>query len=58
MRVFITGGTGLVGSRLVPHLRQRGDAVLVLSRRANAVSGMDCEMIQGDPTQPGDWQGD
>ncbi|HEV3142897.1 MAG TPA: TIGR01777 family oxidoreductase [Gemmataceae bacterium] len=56
MRVFITGGTGLVGSRLVPHLRQRGDSVLVLSRRANAVSGMDCEMLQGDPTQPGDWQ--
>jgi uncharacterized protein (TIGR01777 family) len=56
MRVFITGGTGLVGSKLVPHLRQHGDTVLVLSRRANAAAGMDCELIQGDPTLPGDWQ--
>ncbi|HLW68210.1 MAG TPA: TIGR01777 family oxidoreductase [Gemmataceae bacterium] len=56
MQIFITGGTGLVGSRLVPHFKQRGDMVLVLSRRANVVAGMDCEMIQGDPTQSGDWQ--
>jgi uncharacterized protein (TIGR01777 family) len=58
MQIFITGGTGLVGTRLVPRLQQRGDTVLVLSRRASAGPslGLDCEMIQGDPTQPGDWQ--
>jgi uncharacterized protein (TIGR01777 family) len=56
MRIFITGGTGLVGSRLVPYLRQRGDTVLVLSRRAKAIEGLNCELIHGDPTQPGDWQ--
>jgi len=56
MRIFITGGTGFVGSRLVPHLLQCGNTVLVLSRQANAVPGMDCEMFQGDPTQPSDWQ--
>jgi uncharacterized protein (TIGR01777 family) len=56
MRVFVTGGTGLIGSRLVPCLRQHGNTVVVLSRRASTVSGLACEMIQGDPTQPGDWQ--
>jgi len=59
MRIFITGGTGLVGTRLIQQLRQRGDTVLALSRRANAGPqlDLDCELIQGDPTQPGDWQG-
>jgi uncharacterized protein YbjT (DUF2867 family) len=31
-RVFITGGTGYVGSRLIPALRQRGYEVLALVR--------------------------
>ena len=33
MRVFVTGGTGLIGSRLVTKLRERGDHPLVLSRQ-------------------------
>jgi uncharacterized protein (TIGR01777 family) len=33
MRVTITGGTGMIGRRLVDALRERGDEVTVLSRR-------------------------
>jgi uncharacterized protein len=33
MRVTVTGATGLIGTRLVRALRERGDAVTVLSRR-------------------------
>src|SRR5882724_7058949 len=58
MRVFITGGTGLIGVRLVRALRTRGNDVVVLSRRADAGQrvGLDVEIITGDPTEPGPWQ--
>jgi uncharacterized protein (TIGR01777 family) len=44
MKVTITGATGLIGSRLVKRLRERGDEVTVLSRapgRAQARLGVD-----------------
>jgi uncharacterized protein (TIGR01777 family) len=58
MRVFITGGTGLIGVRLIRALRNRGDEVVVLSRRPDAWQrvGQDVQVIIGDPTQPGPWQ--
>jgi uncharacterized protein (TIGR01777 family) len=58
MRVFITGGTGLIGIRLIRHLRLRDDQVVVLSRGPDAAQrvGTDCEVVRGDPVQPGDWQ--
>ena len=58
MRVFVTGGTGLVGARLIRALIKRGDAVVVLSRRADAWErvGQDVTIITGDPTAPGPWQ--
>ena len=34
MRITVTGATGLIGTRLVAALRERGDEVTVLSRRA------------------------
>jgi uncharacterized protein len=58
MRVFVTGGTGLVGSRLVEHLLARGDQPVVLTRRPEAVRqrwGERCGVVHGDPTQPGNW---
>jgi uncharacterized protein (TIGR01777 family) len=70
MRVFVTGGTGLVGSLLVRRLRERGDHVVVLSRRAEAqqqiavipvtsampgVAPGTVAYVAGDPTQAGPW---
>src|SRR5436190_21268007 len=58
MRVFVTGGTGLIGVRVIRALRTRGDDVIVLSRHADAWMrvGADVTTVVGDPTQPGDWQ--
>lgn len=57
MRVFITGGTGLVGKRLIPRLQSHGHTVVLLSRRvqANAAPLDGTEWVQGDPTQRGPW---
>jgi NAD dependent epimerase/dehydratase family enzyme len=58
MRVFVTGGTGLVGSLLVKKLRERGDQVVALSRRPDAAKqlwGDAVTVIVGDPVQPGPW---
>ena len=58
MRVFITGGTGLVGRRLVARLLERNDQPVILSRnsvQAHARLGHDVEIVEGDPTSAGDW---
>jgi uncharacterized protein len=58
MRVFVTGGTGLVGSRLVRRLRERSDDVSLLTRRPAAARerfGTDCTIVEGDPMQAGSW---
>ncbi len=58
MRVFVTGGTGLVGSRLVKKLLERGDQVSLLTRRlavAKDLFGAGCTPIEGNPTEPGEW---
>lgn len=58
MRVMILGGTGQIGSRLVPQLQKRGDTLVLLSRnaaRARQKLGEGFEYIEGDPLQPGDW---
>ena len=58
MRVFVTGGTGLVGSLLIKKLRERGDKIVVVSRRpetAKQLGGDACTVVAGDPAQPGDW---
>ena len=61
MRVFVTGGTGLVGSRLIKRLRERKDGVVMLTRRPTAAHdrfGGDCTIVEGDPMQPGPWMDD
>lgn len=58
MRVFVTGGTGLIGVRLVRALRKRGDDVVVMTRRENAWEriGPDVTIVVGDGMIPGSWQ--
>jgi uncharacterized protein (TIGR01777 family) len=59
MRIFLTGGTGLIGSHLVPALLERGDEVVILTRNAARArrrlpAG---EFIEGNPTIPNEsWQ--
>src|SRR3954451_8205690 len=58
MRVFLTGGTGLVGTRLIRRLHERGDAVVLLTRRPTAAReqfGSDCTLVEGDPMKAGPW---
>jgi uncharacterized protein (TIGR01777 family) len=58
MRVFVTGGTGLVGTRLVGKLLERGDQPVVLTRRqaeARQALGPQVEVVEGNPMQPGPW---
>jgi len=58
MRVFVTGGTGLIGTRIVRSLRERQDEVVLLTRRPQAARdrfGTDSRIVEGDPMQPGPW---
>src|SRR5262245_18639401 len=58
MRVFITGGSGLIGSHLVAALLARGDQPVVLTRNRGSAAGKlpeRVEFIEGDPQQPGSW---
>lgn len=58
MRIFVTGGTGLVGHRLVRQLVQRGDTVVALTRRPDTARerlGSGVTIASGDPMQSGPW---
>jgi len=57
MRLFVTGGTGLVGRQVVARLRERGDEVLVLSRSPKAAKLLPegTQVVSGDPTIAGPW---
>lgn len=59
MRIFVTGGTGLVGRRVVGLLAARGDQVTCLTRDAAAAEGKlppGVEACEGDPAVGGPWQ--
>jgi uncharacterized protein (TIGR01777 family) len=58
MRVFIAGGSGLIGTRLISLLHQRGDRPVLLTRSgagARQKFGPQAEIVEGDPTKPGPW---
>ncbi|MGH7572127.1 MAG: SDR family oxidoreductase [Gemmatimonadota bacterium] len=52
MRVLVIGGTGTVGSELVPRLRKRGVDTRVLTRSPEKHSGDDVEYVGGDLEKP------
>jgi len=58
MRIFMTGGTGFVGTTLARELTAKGHSVTVLMR--NVESGVSLPpgvvSLEGDPTIRGDWQ--
>ncbi len=59
MKVFITGGSGLIGRHLVPKLFDRAERVICLTRspeRARSLLPPRTECVKGDPTRPGPWQ--
>lgn len=56
MRVFVTGGTGLVGRHVVSALKARGDTVTALARSeaaAAALTAAGAEPLRGDVTDQG-----
>ena len=60
MRIFLTGGTGMIGRRLVARLRDRGDEVVVVTRSADetrrGAEFRGVQVVPGTPTEPGRWQ--
>jgi nucleoside-diphosphate-sugar epimerase len=51
MQVFVTGGAGFIGSRVVARLRERGDAVVAAVRdpgRAPALARLGCRLVASD----------
>lgn len=52
MRVFVTGASGFIGSRLVEALRSRGDEVCGVDLRADP----NADVVAGDISSPGAWQ--
>lgn len=59
MKVFITGGTGLIGQELIPALLARGDEIVCLSRdleKAKSLLPSRVELVAGNPVIPGDWE--
>jgi uncharacterized protein (TIGR01777 family) len=56
MQIFITGGTGFIGSHLVERLLADGHCLTMLSRFARQSSRPELSYVQGDPRQPGRWQ--
>jgi uncharacterized protein (TIGR01777 family) len=57
MQVFITGGTGFVGSYLSRELAQVGHTITILTRREHpAIPGQPgLSFLTGDPNQEGPW---
>lgn len=51
MKIFLTGGTGFIGSGIATRLRERGDEVIALVRtpsKATALERAGCELMPGD----------
>jgi uncharacterized protein (TIGR01777 family) len=58
VKVFITGGTGFVGSHLTRQLLNKNFQVTLLTRavKPGRFLPAGASYLEGDPTRPGDWQ--
>jgi uncharacterized protein (TIGR01777 family) len=60
MKIFMTGGTGFIGTTLTRHLIDQGHQVTILTRKApsdpNQTGRQGVSYLEGDPTLPGPWQ--
>src|SRR5208337_277526 len=58
MKIFVTGGTGFVGTYLSDHLVQHGNEVTILARsvEGSKAASPGITYLQGDWTQRGPWQ--
>lgn len=58
MKIFVTGGTGFVGTYLSDHLVHHGNEVTILARsvEGSRVASPGITYLQGDCTQKGPWQ--
>jgi uncharacterized protein (TIGR01777 family) len=58
MRVFLMGGTGVIGTRLIQRMKERGDEVALLTRRpdvARAKWAGACTIVEGNSMEAGAW---
>jgi hypothetical protein len=58
MKIFMTGGTGFVGSILTPKLTRPGHEVTILTRKIREGHPLPSGVtyLEGNPTEKGDWQ--
>jgi uncharacterized protein len=58
MKIFMTGGTGFVGTTLTRELTAKGHSVTVLMRKVELVKSLPAgaSSLEGDPTIRGSWQ--
>jgi uncharacterized protein (TIGR01777 family) len=58
MKIFITGGTGFVGERLVEKFIGEGHQITLLTRggKRGKALGSGITVLAGDPIREGDWQ--
>jgi len=57
VRIFVTGGTGFVGARLVPFLAEAGHSVVLLRRPGETAAELPTgvETVEGNPMARGAW---
>ena len=58
MKVFMTGGTGFVGTTMAHKLLEQGHQVTILTRKMGADRTLPrgASFLEGDPTKRGEWQ--
>ena len=58
MNIFITGGTGFVGTHLTKRLTEQGNQVTLLTRaiKPGRVLPPGAAFLEGNPKEPGAWQ--